>query len=168
MSILAWTPELACGIHEIDSQHKRIVAYINQLYELRTTQDRARLADVIGEMVDYTMSHFAFEEELMENAGYSFSGPHRKVHQLFTRRVAEMQARFEAGEDVAAELHGMLSRWLFNHILHEDRAYVDAVKVYLRTVSKPAQKEREQITAEVVAQMQKQQKKGWFARLFGG
>ena len=89
---------------------------------------RAGLSDVIGEMVDYTMSHFAFEESLMENAGYLFSGPHKKVHDLFVRKVAEMQSRFEGGEDVTEELHGMLSRWLFNHIRNEDHGYVDSAK----------------------------------------
>lgn len=160
MGILVWTTDLSTGISEIDTQHKRIVAYINRLNELRESgQDRAALANVIGEAVDYTMSHFAFEEELMENAGYAFSGPHKKVHQLFTRRVSEYQARFEAGEDVADELHGMLSRWLFNHILHEDKGYIDAVKVYMRTLQRPS--------AAMLAELGRPDKRGWFARLFG-
>lgn len=168
MAKLAWSNELATGIPEIDNQHKRIVEYINQLYDLRQSQSREGVADVIGEMVDYTMSHFAFEEDLMESAGYPFAGPHRKVHQLFTRRVAEIQARFDAGEDVATELHSMLSRWLFNHILNEDRGYTDAVKTYLRMVSKSTT-DRDQLKAELLAELEKRSsKKGWLARLFGG
>ena len=132
MAILVWVPELDTGIEEIDKQHRRIVEYINRLYELRSSPDREALGDVIGEMVDYTLSHFVFEESLIENAGYMFAGPHKKVHELFTRRVAEMQSRFDAGEDIAAELHGMLSRWLFNHIRNEDHGYVDAAQAYLR------------------------------------
>ena len=128
MAILNWTSDLDTGIAEIDNQHRRIVDYINRLNELRHTHDRAGLSDVIAEMVDYTMSHFAFEESLMENAGYLFSGPHKKVHDLFVRKVAEMQSRFEGGEDVTEELHGMLSRWLFNHIRNEDHGYVDSAK----------------------------------------
>ena len=166
MAILAWVPELDTGIDEIDRQHRRIVDYINTLYELRESPDREALGDVIGEMVDYTLSHFVFEETLIENAGYMFAGPHKKVHELFTRRVTEMQTRFDAGEDVAAELHGMLSRWLFNHIRNEDHGYVDAAKTYLRMARGNEQAERERLKAELLQELeQRQQKKGWLARL---
>ena len=166
MAILAWVPELDTGIDEIDRQDRRIVDYINKLYELRESPDREALGDVIGEMVDYTLSHFVFEETLIENAGYMFAGPHKKVHELFTRRVSEMQTRFDAGEDVAAELHGMLSRWLFNHIRNEDHGYVDAAKTYLRMARGNEQAERERLKAELLQELeQRQQKKGWLARL---
>jgi hemerythrin len=168
MPTLVWTPDLDTGIAEIDRQHRRIVDYINTLNELRHTHDRNALGDVIGEMVDYTMSHFAFEESLMENAGYLFSGPHKKVHDLFVRRVAEMQSRFDGGEDVTEELHRMLSRWLFNHIRNEDHGYIDSAKAYLRMVAGGQASEKEQLKAEVLRELAAQQKrKGWFARLLG-
>lgn len=170
MALLVWVPELDTGIPEIDRQHRRIVDYINRLYELRSTHDREALGDVIGEMVDYTLSHFVFEESLMESSGYLFSGPHKKVHELFTRKVAEMQSRFDAGEDVTDEMHGMLSRWLFNHIRNEDHGYVDTAKAYLRMAQQggPAA-EKERLKAELLQELeQRQKKKGLLARLFGG
>ncbi len=80
MAKLNWTSDLDTGIAEIDNQHRRILDYINKLNELREAPDRAGVGEVIAEMVDYTMSHFAFEESLMENAGYVFARPHKKVH----------------------------------------------------------------------------------------
>ena len=35
------------------------------------------------------------------------------------------------GEDIADELHSMLSKWLLNHISNEDRDYADTVKVMM-------------------------------------
>ena len=170
MALLVWLPELDTGIDEIDKQHRRIVEYINTLHELRTTPDREALGEVIGEMVDYTISHFAFEESLIESAGYLFSGPHKKVHELFTRRVSELQSRFDAGEDVTAELHGMLSRWLFNHIRNEDHGYVDSVKAYVRMAQQSGPNaDIKRIKAEVLQELeQRHRKKGWLARIFGG
>ena len=168
MAKLNWTSDLDTGIAEIDNQHRRILDYINKLNDLRQTPDRTGVGEVIGEMVDYTMSHFAFEESLMENAGYLFAGPHKKVHDLFVRKVAEMQSRFDAGEDVADELHGMLSRWLFNHIRNEDHGYIDSAKAYLRMTAGGQDAEREKLKAEVLRELAAQQKsKGWLARLFG-
>ena len=169
MEYLHWVPELDTGIAEIDTQHRRIVDYINKLRDLRESHDRQGLSDVIAEMVDYTMSHFAFEEALIENAGYMFSGPHKKVHELFTRKVAEMETRFEAGEDVAVELHSMLSRWLFNHIRNEDHGYIDSVKAYQRMSANNGIAERDKLKAEVIAQLrvERGRRKGWLARLLG-
>jgi hemerythrin len=159
MAILHWVPELDTGIAEVDTQHRRILAYVNRVYDLRGSTDRAAIGDVIAEMVDYTISHFAFEEGVMESAGYMFAGPHKRVHELLTRRVAELQKRFNAGEDVVNELYGLLSRWLFNHIRSEDHGFVEAVKAYQRMA-------RGQSAEAAVHAPAK--RRGFFARLFRG
>lgn len=164
MAALVWIPELNTGIDEIDRQHRVIVDYINRLDQLRSTRDRQRLGEVIGETLEYTMSHFIFEESLLEEAGYMFTGPHKKVHEIFTRRVADLQKRFLAGEDIADELHSMLSRWLFNHIRSEDHAYVATVKTYLR-MARSGQGVAKDPNFEDPEHLRR--KKGWVARLFG-
>ncbi|MBE7376176.1 bacteriohemerythrin [Pseudomonas lopnurensis] len=128
MSLLVWQSDLNTGIDVIDAQHRRIVEMINHLHSAQMSQHSAELGEVLEELVDYTLSHFAFEEELMEEAGYPFTGAHKRVHQIFTRRVDEYRLRFRAGEDVADELKSLLSRWLFNHIRNDDKAYVETVK----------------------------------------
>jgi hemerythrin len=134
MAHLVWKNELNTGIEVIDNQHKRIVDMINQLNRVRQAHRQNKKAkmeavgNVIGEMVDYTLSHFAFEEALMEDAGYQFTRAHKRVHELFIKRVSEYQTRFQSGEDIADELHGLLSRWLVNHIRNDDAAYAPAIK----------------------------------------
>jgi len=128
---LIWQDSLNTGIDIIDSQHQRIVEMINNLQVAQNAGSRAATAEVIDEMVDYTLSHFAFEEELMEEAGYPFCAAHKRVHEVFARRVSELRMRFQAGEDVVDELRNMLSRWLFNHIRSDDKAYAEQVKQHL-------------------------------------
>jgi len=125
---IIWNSTLEMGIGVIDSQHRRIVAYINSLEEARLARDRVRVGNVIEQLIDYTQSHFGFEESLMEEAGYRFLKPHQKVHELFIRRVGEFTVRAAKGEDIAEELQKMLTNWLLNHISHEDRDYASAVK----------------------------------------
>ena len=128
MTVLVWQPELNTGIDVIDQQHQRIVALINQLADSHTRQDQGA---VLEELVDYTLSHFAFEEELLEESGYSFGPAHKRVHDMFVRRVGEYRMRFEAGEDITDDLRNMLSRWLFNHIRSDDKSYAEQVKRHL-------------------------------------
>ncbi|MCU7919756.1 MAG: bacteriohemerythrin [Candidatus Thiodiazotropha sp. (ex Epidulcina cf. delphinae)] len=136
MAHLVWTKELDTGIGVIDGQHKRIVEYINKLHDARINHDKKSVSDIIEATVDYTLSHFSFEEALMEDAGYEFVRPHKKVHELFVRRVAEFQLRYKAGEDISEELHNLLARWLFNHIRNDDAAYVVAVKSTMKSLTK--------------------------------
>ena len=98
MAVLQWVEDLNTGIEEIDIQHRRIVDYINRLHELRESPDRAALSEVIAETVDYTISHFAYEERMLEDSGYAFTDLHKRVHELFTRRVGEMQTRFDVNK----------------------------------------------------------------------
>ncbi|MEW8014522.1 MAG: bacteriohemerythrin [Candidatus Sedimenticola endophacoides] len=78
MAHLEWSNSLDTGISVIDEQHKRIVDYINELHDAQQTLDKRRVGEVIDELVDYTVSHFAFEESLMEQAGYPFLEAHKQ------------------------------------------------------------------------------------------
>lgn len=168
MAYITWTPDLNTGIHEIDVQHRRIVDYINRLNDARTSGDREQIGVVIEETVDYTLSHFAFEEALMVDAGYLYSGPHKRVHELFTKRVMEFRTRFDAGENIADELHAMLSRWLINHIKNDDTGYLEAVTAHIRKTHSVEDEMRERIKDELLHELQaKSTQRGWFARLFG-
>ncbi len=128
MAYLTWTNDLDTGIDIIDGQHRQIVAYINKLHDARLTRNRSSIAKVIDDTIEYTVSHFGFEETLIEDAGYAFIRPHKRVHELFIRRISEYKQRFDNGENIEEELHGLLSRWLFSHIRNDDAAYVPAVK----------------------------------------
>jgi len=131
MALLVWQDDLNTGIEPIDHQHMRIVEMINRLNAIHKNARRETISDVIDELVDYTLSHFAFEEELMEEAGYPFCTAHKRVHEVFTRRVVEYKMRFRAGEDIVEELRNLLARWLFNHIRGDDQAYAPQVKKHL-------------------------------------
>jgi hemerythrin len=150
---IQWTGDLDTGIDVIDRQHVRIVDYINDLEKANRKGDRQGIQAVLDSLVDYTLSHFAFEESLQEEAGYKYCKPHKRVHELFIRRINEYCKRFKEGEDVADELHKTLSAWLINHIKRDDADYVAAVKGTM---------------IDIVADHERKQDRGWFSRFFGG
>lgn len=128
MSQLHWSNDLDTGIGVIDKQHRRIVDYINELSAAHDKGNLTTVNHVLTQLVDYTLSHFSFEEELQEKANYPFLKAHKRVHEIFTRRVAEFQKRAANGEDVTNEILTMLKVWLINHIKGDDADYVDCVK----------------------------------------
>lgn len=129
MEKIEWLDQYNTGIAEIDTQHQQIVEYLNQLRESRMSGNIQGAGDVLDGMVDYTLSHFAFEESLMEQVNYPYASAHKSVHDTFIKRVAQFQVRFREGENVTEELHALLKRWLINHIQRDDAAYVRPVKV---------------------------------------
>lgn len=147
MEFFEWTEDLETGIDIIDEQHKRIVQYINNLYDASHGGNPKVVGEVIDELVDYTISHFAFEESLMEKADYAFLEPHKKVHELFVKKVNQFVERHAKGEDVSGELLRMLQRWLLNHIKHEDADYSAVVK-------------------RSMALMKKEDTRSWLSRFF--
>ena len=135
MEHIEWVSELDTGIQVIDNQHKKIVEYINQLIDIRVTHDQQQIEFVLNELVDYTRSHFTFEENLMEEAGYPFTKGHKRVHQLFVKRIETYIQRFEKGEDIANELLNTLQAWLINHIKSDDNDYAEIVKSSIQRLS---------------------------------
>lgn len=125
MKHIVWRESLNTNIKVIDEQHRRIVSYINTLIDSR--HDPAVVGQVINDLVDYTVSHFSYEEVMMEKAKYQFLEPHKRVHKLFIRRVDTFLERARNGEDVTDELINVLKNWLINHIKNEDADYVEAV-----------------------------------------
>jgi hemerythrin len=128
--LLSWTADLSVGIDAIDDQHKRIVDFINDLHEASLRDDRETVGRIIDALMEYTVSHFRLEEAMMERAGYRFLRAHKKVHELFTRRVTEFRHRFKLREDVAMEMQETLIKWLMNHIKNEDRNYAATVREF--------------------------------------
>jgi hemerythrin len=128
MAYLHWSSDLDTGIESIDKQHQRILDYVNELNSANSAGDTAVTNRVLNELVDYTITHFAFEEELQEKAGYPFLKAHKRVHEIFAKRVAEFQKRAAAGENVAPEVLSMLKIWLVNHIKGDDADYAPSVK----------------------------------------
>jgi hemerythrin len=127
MALMSWTKDLESGITVIDDQHKRIVDFINELDDACRTGNTDETNHVMEGLLNYTVTHFEFEERLQEKAGYQYLKAHQRIHELFMKKVAAFRERAGKGEDVAPELLILLQGWLVNHIKGEDRDYVESV-----------------------------------------
>ena len=95
----------------IDEEHKQLFKYADEAYELlhdEFTPDKYDKMDIILEKLrDYTVKHFADEEQYMESIHYK---------KMFTQKVQHM-------EFVQKQIMGILkylTDWLINHILYVD------------------------------------------------
>lgn len=128
-----WTESLSVGIEEIDKQHKQMIDYINELQMAFTYNKMYMIEEVLNKLIDYTKSHFSYEEELLEKSGYTLLEEHKKIHSSFVKRIEFFKERYENGENVAKQLRNDLQLWTIHHIQHDDANYKPCVHKMLDT-----------------------------------
>lgn len=120
-----WKDDYSVGIDSIDQQHKRLINLINQLHtavDYSTGPEFER--EALDELVDYTKTHFSYEEGLMEQNGYPDFEPHKAQHQKMFKKVEEVLSEYEKDQDTAmANAAEYLKQWLINHINGTDKEY---------------------------------------------
>ncbi|MBF0139321.1 MAG: bacteriohemerythrin [Magnetococcales bacterium] len=120
-----WTENLSVGIPEMDKQHKRLLELINLLAS-RIQSGRAEegVRVVLPELKEYTLFHFAQEEELFTSAGYPDATNHKEKHKKVVERVVAFIDQVGKGDvSVANALLGFLRNWLITHIMKVDKQY---------------------------------------------
>ena len=125
MSLIQWNDSLIVNIAEIDSQHKRLVEMINDLYEaMRQGKGKEITGDVVKGLVAYASSHFKLEEKYFAQFNYPDSANHKSEHNAFVKRITDFQEKFNKGTmGLSVEIMKFLSDWLTNHIKVSDRKY---------------------------------------------
>jgi hemerythrin-like metal-binding protein len=122
---IPWTPLLSVGIDSIDSQHRVLLAYINQLSAtIARGQSAATLADVIAGLESYTRLHFRHEERLFALYHWAESEDHQQGHRHFEAQLRSFRERLDSGDSaLARDVMRFLIAWLAEHILEDDMAY---------------------------------------------
>ncbi len=129
MPLVYWTADLDTGFEDIDEQHKVLVERINLFADAFEAGNFIDTRNALENLIDYTVAHFSYEEEMLRQAEYHMLEPHKKVHENFVNKMVGMQTRFENGENAAGEeLLNLLDGWLFRHIRLNDHGYVESVK----------------------------------------
>ena len=121
-------PEYYIGIDMIDEEHKQLFLYADEAYELLNdeyTPDKYDRIDIILEKLrDYTVKHFADEEQYMESINYKKLFTQKIQHQEFIHKIDEfMEHHNDEVEDQDEQIMGILTyltEWLVNHILYVD------------------------------------------------
>ncbi len=123
MPLITWNDRLSVGYQPIDDQHRRLVELINQLHDAMTQgKGHESLGKTLDGLVDYTQTHFASEEAMMQACGYSGYAGQKAQHVELTRKVLELRSQFHTGQTVITmDVMKFLKEWLVNHIQHADK-----------------------------------------------
>ena len=125
-----WKDEYAIGIEIIDEQHKKWLSLFRQLQiSFKANKHMEVLGNILDELLEYTQYHFDTEESLLERHNYPNKEEHIHLHEGFKSKLIKLSTDYKNKKaTLTYELISVLSNWLIDHILWEDKQYVSFVK----------------------------------------
>ncbi len=128
--LIVFDSSIRLGLGDIDKQHEKLVNLINQLHRImKLKMGHTRAAAILEELANYTTTHFAFEEKIMQEHQYEGLADHRHKHKDLLEKVVDFKTRFDSGNAMLTmDLMDFLKDWLVNHIQGTDRKYAPFFK----------------------------------------
>ncbi|MBT7185719.1 hemerythrin family protein [Candidatus Bathyarchaeota archaeon] len=125
MAFIDWSDELSVQVAEIDQQHQKLVAMLNELHDaMREKKAKDALGRIIKGLVDYAGTHFATEEKYFDQYGYPGAATQRREHKEFVAKVSEFKQGFDEGRlMLSMDVMDFLENWLVTHIQGSDKKY---------------------------------------------
>ncbi len=125
--LITWNESYSVGNSDIDEQHKRLIAIINDFHSRIVAgpeYERQILPEILEDLFSYVEYHFNFEEELMSSKSFEHIDDHFEVHRTMLEKLHDMKTRLLNKEMVLSiEMLIFLQDWLVDHILGVDMKY---------------------------------------------
>jgi hemerythrin len=131
MPFIVWTSELSVDVKILDNDHKRMAILINDLHAgMMAGRNSKDLERIFNELVAYSRVHFAHEERILAEAGYSGAEAHKLEHEQKIKLLLTLHARFQMAKESAdyLEILDQLKKWLFTHMERSDKEFVAHLK----------------------------------------
>lgn len=114
----------------MDAQHARWIALIEQFRDTASSHllDRSGFdaaQHALEQLIAYTHTHFASEEQLLERHHYPQLRDHRQMHLELEQQVRALldEIAQHKTSSTPLKLNLLVTIWLMEHILQEDRNY---------------------------------------------
>ena len=126
MALIQWSSDLSVQIGEVDKQHQKLIAMINQLNDaMRQGKGKEVAGKIIDGLVSYTQVHFAVEEKYFAQFAYPDTEKHVREHNDFVKKAAAFRSDFASGKlTLSTQILNFLSDWLTHHIQGTDKKYM--------------------------------------------
>lgn len=126
-ALFEWSQKLTVYNKSIDEQHKKLLQLGRKLEHFynNKTKSRDEFIRLVNELKEYTVYHFSYEEDLMEQAKYTNLAQHKEIHKSFVSKVQDVDPKtfnIDSTEDLR-NLILFLSKWVIQHIRNEDFKY---------------------------------------------
>ncbi len=147
--ILEWTRKFSVHVATIDREHQIWFDLVSGLHQaMLVGQGTEILATLLAQTTQYTLRHFAHEEQLMTAAAYPEMQVHVRQHDELRETARSFTVRFERGEiAMTIELTLFLSQWMRQHTMTTDRRMGEYLNAHRNASLAAARRPRARIIA---------------------
>ncbi len=126
--MFVWSEKFETKIDIVDTQHKKLIELLNELYESLDTGElgEVKLDNILKQLLEYADKHFIDEEMLMlqNHVDDRHRSLHRMEHQSFIYDAKQMRTHLSPDESIielTEKLTEFVTSWWTYHILGMDQ-----------------------------------------------
>ena len=119
---LDWNPVYETGSPIVDGEHRELLEIASRL--LKDIDDHAHMVRARDELKSHIITHFAHEEELMDETGYPGKGKHAAIHQHLIERALQTFEEVDKGFFDNFHLF-LIDEIVLEHFFIADKPFVD-------------------------------------------
>lgn len=130
METITWSDAFSVDNEELDSQHKDFLELIREAYaKIGGKLSAGELNDLLDKLYRHADNHFATEEKYFKEYNYERAAEHSKMHDEIRKEILSFKERHkhDISENIVWELIDFLENWLVDHIMKQDKLYVDTI-----------------------------------------
>ncbi len=122
--MIKWDESYSTGEETVDSQHKLLFEFINDLNrDIMAGKSAHDFEDHLRFLSNYAKSHFCYEESCMDRYQCPAAKKNKEAHQEFIEFYKSYEAKirkngFSPGH--VSELHHFIENWIVGHIKRID------------------------------------------------
>ena len=122
MALIEWKDEFSVGVSDVDHEHQKLIALINDLHGAMSVDDSDITAmDFLGEIYALVSAHFALEEKIMRDHKYDQYAEHKADHETLLDELRDIMDDYEENawfsDDAFANAVG---NWFTEHFKYRD------------------------------------------------
>jgi hemerythrin len=119
-----WNDSYLMGVENIDKQHMQLFITVNNLIDaIENGAGKAELEKSLDFLVNYTVTHFNDEEEVMRKYNFPEIEGHHAIHEKFKKAALELAAealKIGSSELLVREVKRKIGDWLVTHVEGQD------------------------------------------------
>ena len=122
MALIEWKDDFSVGVPDVDYEHQKLIALINDLHDAMSHDDSdVTVMDFLGEIYAHVAAHFALEEKIMRERNYDQYSDHKADHETLLDELRDIMDDYEENaffsDDIFANAVGS---WFSDHFRNRD------------------------------------------------
>jgi len=132
MQAIKWDESMSTGVDSLDSQHKQLISWLNDLLvAMSEGRGRSEVDGLLQQLGAYAALHFGNEEDCFEKYRCPFAAQNAAAHREFIATFQNLRDEYDttgATSSLVVRVQSELMRWLAAHIRRTDTTLRDFVR----------------------------------------